>query len=129
MLLTLLKMRLASLFIPLFTGKKKKRGALLTVLAVLLFLFAAVYFAVIFGSIFLMIGLPLFEARAEYVYFALGGALMLLLMLLGSVMYTKTQLFAANDNELLLSMPIPPHLILLSRLLLPLIKQGAKGLV
>ncbi len=117
MLLTLLKMRLAALFIPLFTGRKKKRGALLTALVVLLLLCAAVYFAVIFGAIFLAVGLPLFEARAEYAYFALGGAAMLLLMLLGSVMYTKSQLFAANDNELLLSMPIPPHLILISRLL------------
>lgn len=118
MLLTLLKMRLASLFIPLFTGKKKKRGAVLTLLAALLMLFALVYFAVIFGALFAFIGLPLFEARADYVYFALGGSAMLLLMLLGSVMYTKSQLFAASDNELLLSMPIPPHLILISRLLL-----------
>ena len=121
MLLTLLRMRLSSLFSTMFAGKKKTRGTVLTVLAALLFLFAIAYFAVILGALFFIMGAPLFEAGAAHAYFGLGALAMLVLMLAGSVIYTKSQLFAANDNELLLSMPIPPHLILLSRILVLLL--------
>ena len=38
------------------------------------------------------------------------------LMFIGSVFTAKSQLFEAKDNELLLSMPVPPGMILLSRM-------------
>lgn len=121
MLLTLLKIRFLSLFSSLFSGKQKRRSAILTVLFFLLFLYVAAALIALLGGVLLLIAEPLFRAGAGYVYFAIGGLLSLLMMLLGSVILTKNQLYVAKDNELLLSMPIPPRLILISRLLLLLL--------
>jgi ABC-2 type transport system permease protein len=39
------------------------------------------------------------------------------MMFIGSIFAAKAQLYEAKDNELLLSMPIPPSAILASRML------------
>ncbi len=60
---------------------------------------------------------PLCEAGLNWLYFAIMGIVGILLSFIGSVMMTKSQLYDAKDNELLLSMPISPGQILAGRLL------------
>jgi len=52
----------------------------------------------------------------EWMYYALMGIMALLLGCFGSVFNTYSGLYQAKDNELLLSMPLKPSDILLSRL-------------
>lgn len=60
---------------------------------------------------------PLCEAGLAWLYFAMAaGTMALALSMLGSVFATQAQLYDAKDNELLLSMPIPPRYILLTRI-------------
>lgn len=54
----------------------------------------------------------------QWLHYALAAGVAVLLSVFGSVFSTQSQLFDAKDNELLLSMPIKPRHILLSRLLL-----------
>lgn len=118
MLATLLKMRFASLFAAATTPKKRRRSLIMTLLLLLLFAYVAVALVGFFVLIFATLGGGLAEAGGDHLYFALGGTASLLLMVVGSVAFTQNQLYVANDNELLLSMPIPERLILISRLLL-----------
>lgn len=55
-------------------------------------------------------------AGLSWLYFALMGTLALLLGLIGSALMTYPTLYAARDNEFLLSLPIPPGTILLARM-------------
>lgn len=58
-----------------------------------------------------------FDLGIGWLYYAVGGVMALGLAVIGSVFMTQNQLFHAKDNELLLSMPIPPSAILLSRMI------------
>jgi len=99
-------------------GKNKKKttskGAKIALLC--LFAFLALY---IVGAMFLMFfGLTLMPFGEGYKHAPLTLALLiaLSLTLFGSIFPTKTQIFDSKDNELLLSMPIEPKYIFLSRL-------------
>ncbi len=129
MLKVLLRARLAALFSATLQGKKKRRTIPLMVFFALLILYALGYFIFTFVSLFGGLGALLLAIGSPHTYFAFGSALALFLMLVGSVIYTKKQLYVANDNELLLSMPIPPHLILVSRLLVLLLLNALLMLV
>ena len=118
MLATLLKMRFASLFAAATTPKKRRRSLIVILLMMLLFAYLAVAFVGLSVLIFAVFGKGLAEAGGAHLYFGLGGAISLLLMVVGSVAFTQNQLYVASDNELLLSLPIPERLILLSRLFL-----------
>ena len=59
---------------------------------------------------------PLCEMGLTWLYFAMAGTVALALSMLGSVFMTQAQLYDAKDNERLLSMPIPPKYILLTRI-------------
>ncbi|NLW21608.1 MAG: hypothetical protein GXY84_09640 [Clostridiales bacterium] len=50
-----------------------------------------------------------------WLYYALAGLSAFVFSFIGSVFLAQSTLFGARDNELLLSLPIPPGLILLSR--------------
>ena len=83
--------------------------------------FLAVY---VIGCIFMLFGmigaascLPLHQAGLDWFYFSLIGGISILLNIIGGIFASKTVLFDAKDNELLLSMPIPPFLILAGRML------------
>lgn len=54
-------------------------------------------------------------AQLHWLYFAIAGITAFVLGFIGSVYMAQTALFSAKDNELLLSMPIKPRLILISR--------------
>ncbi len=53
----------------------------------------------------------------DWVYFAFLSILATAIGVIGSVFATKTKLYEAKDNELLLSMPVPPWMILFARML------------
>src|SRR5699024_9310791 len=78
----------------------------------------------VIGCIFMLFGmigaascLPLHQAGLDWFYFSLMGGISILLNIIGGIFASKTVLFDAKDNELLLSMPIPPFLILAGRML------------
>ena len=77
-------------------------------------------FLVVCMEILMFVGfaelVPLCEMGLTWLYFAMAGTVALALSMLGSVFMTQAQLYDAKDNELLLSMPIPPKYILLTRI-------------
>lgn len=114
----LIKMNLRQLFSTMFQrSRKKKSSALLTVGIVLLVIYVAGCLFLLFGMLFGALCQPLCEAGLNWLYFAIMGIVGILLSFIGSVMMTKSQLYDAKDNELLLSMPISPGQILAGRLL------------
>ena len=116
----LLRVRLLG-FIKTLTGatrSKKKKSPLQLVGFGLLMLYSYGFFGFFFWHVFEVLA-PAFQAlRLGWLYFAFVALLGFGLMLVGSTFAAKTQLFEAKDNDLLMSMPIPPGQILLSRMLM-----------
>ena len=102
------------------TGKKGKDGKKQTAknpkgLMILLgVLYLTMMFA-FFGLSFLL-GETMFSLQMDWLYFTVLGILAFLLGIFGSVLSTASALFRSKDNELLLSMPIPPSKIILVRM-------------
>ncbi|MDO4816132.1 MAG: hypothetical protein Q4A83_05960 [Bacillota bacterium] len=102
-----------------FYFQDKKTGALKTkrkvistiVLYALLMLFLASAFAAMSLSF-----VPLLFSETPWLYYTLTGMTAILMGVLGSVFNTYAGMYHAKDNELLLSMPIPPSNILLVRI-------------
>ena len=118
MLKLLLKVRLQALIAAFYAGKNGRRNAklVLAILAVAIpFAFAA--FFMLFLSVFRLVAAVSGALGMPWLHFALASAAAVLISLFGSIFSTQSQLFDAKDNELLLSMPIRPRDILLSRLL------------
>ncbi len=94
-------------------GKKKSKA--IPVVFALLFAYMLVAFEFIFVmlwaslSVFCTVGLT-------WLYFGLAGLVAMAMTILCNVFTTQNQLYNASDNELLLSMPIPPGTVLLSRM-------------
>ncbi|MDR1001569.1 MAG: hypothetical protein LBL96_12375 [Clostridiales bacterium] len=87
-------------------------------------LFAAVVGFVVVTSIFAMfIGFfnamlePYFSAGIGWMYFAMFAIMVFALCVISTIFTGTAAMFGAKDNELLLSMPIKPSAILISRLL------------
>lgn len=59
---------------------------------------------------------PFLAAGLGWLYFAVSGLMATALGVIGSIFMAQSMLFSARDNNLLLSMPIPPGTILLSRM-------------
>lgn len=91
-------------------GKKTSGGWL-----VFLMLFIVVCMEILMFVVFAAL-VPLCEMGLTWLYFAMAGTMALALSMLGSVFMTQAQLYDAKDNERLLSMPIPPKYILLTRI-------------
>lgn len=115
MIKALLKIRLRGLFHSMSQRAGKKRSTGMTVLLGLLFLYAGGAFCVLFGMMFFSLT-PYCDAGLNWLYFTIAYTMALALSIFGSVFTAQSQLYDAKDNELLLSMPIPPRLILLSRM-------------
>ncbi len=119
---TLLKINVQSLFLSMFSnskGKEKKAKKKTPLMYALIGLLAAYVVVCLIGSVAVMFS-PLAEAFGalpglEWLYFALAGILVFMLTFVGSVFSTQNLIFKAKDNELLLSMPVPTHYILASR--------------
>lgn len=102
------------LYLSAAGGRRRSRAAIIGYAALLLYAAAA------FGAMFWLLSdtlcAALEPAGLSWLYFALMGTLALLLGLIGSALMTYPTLYAARDNEFLLSLPIPPGTILLARM-------------
>lgn len=117
---TLTKVRLRALFSTALQKAKKASGAkkvLLTVLFAVLFLYVGVvFFAMGVGLSVALAALAFDVLETPPLYFALMATLALLIMILTGMFTAKGELFEPKDNDLLLSMPLSPYQILLSRM-------------
>lgn len=119
MMKALLVLRLRAMLAGLTqrSRQKKKKSKGMMVLFAVLYLYLA---AVIVGLMCMTFGQlagPYHALGLDWLYFAMAGLMALGLAVFGSVFTTQNQLYDAKDNDLLLSMPIKPGMILLSRML------------
>lgn len=127
---TLFKVRLRASFLGLSGtsgGKTRSKGK--TVLFALLMLYVYGVFFVMFLEYFKTLAAPLHTAGLDWLYFTLFGLTSFLIMFICCVFATKTQLYDATDNELLLSMPVPPGTILASRMAMLFVSNLLFGLM
>ncbi len=122
MLKTLISVRLASFFSGMI-GKSKdgKVSAARVVLMSLLVAFLLLTFAFFFCSIAASLAIAFVPAGLDSVFFAFMNLMTFSLVFIFSIFETKSQLFDCRDNELLLSMPVRPGDIVISRTLVILI--------
>ena len=117
MLKTLIGIRIRSMFAGMYMGGKKKnrgKGMAVFVLAFLALAFVAFFFFVYVFADALVVYMH--KSELDWLYFALFMLAAFLFMFVGSIFMTKTEIFDAKDNELLLSMPIKPIDIVISRM-------------
>lgn len=119
MLKVLLKKQLLELnrtfFVNRKTGKvKSRRSSLLSIIG-----FAVLMVAVLGGMFFgLAMGLrPLLDQNLGWLYFCIFTLISAFLGIFGSVFNTYASVYAAKDNDTLLSLPIPVGYIIVVRLL------------
>lgn len=120
MLKTLVKKQLMEIFRGYFynakTNERRSKGAT----AAFIVFFVAVMIVVIGGMFFgmsLALCAPLAQAGMSWLYFAVMSLMAVFLGAFGSVFNTYAGLYAAKDNDLLLSLPIPVRTLMASRLL------------
>ena len=120
MLKLLMRTRL-QVILSVLTGstrtKKAKTTGQLAGFAVLM-LFSAGSLGFFFWHIFDTLALPFHQFGMDWLYFALAAVMCFGLMLIGNIFTAKAQLYEAKDNDLLLSLPVKPRDILISRLFL-----------
>ena len=120
MLKTLLKKQLTEIFRSYFYDAKKNRARSKTSIALYIVLYVFLMVGLL-GGIFTFLARSMCSALASagvsWLYFAILGLLSIFLGVVGSVFNTYSGLDLGKDNDLLLSMPIPPKYILASRLL------------
>ena len=99
-------------------GKTKgKRSAWFTVAISLLLVYAIGMMVALFYIMAQGVCAPLLSQNLSWVYFALMGTIAFSLSFMMCALTSKTTLFDAKDNELLLSMPIPSWNLLFVRTL------------
>ena len=96
------------------TGQHRSKAG--TVGFILLFALLFVYLMVVFFMLAQSLAGALIGQGFGWLYYALMGLIALAFGVLGSVFNTYAGLFHAKDNDLLLSMPIPPRWILIVRM-------------
>lgn len=96
------------------TGKNRSKKGLFAFVLIYLVLFG--FLGYIFYQVADMLCKPLVAFDMAWLYFALMGLIAVALGVFGSVFNTFATLYQAKDNELLLSMPVPPSAILIARL-------------
>lgn len=120
MLKTLLKKQLTEIFRSYFYDAKKNKARSKTSIALYMVLYVFLMVGVL-GGIFTFLAYsmcaPLASAGVSWLYFAILGLTAIFLGVFGSVFNTYSGLYLGKDNDLLLSLPIPPKYILVSRLL------------
>ena len=118
MLKTLIKKQFMELFKSYFISRKTGKGRSKAGVIGFFALFA-VLMLYIFGVFFVMcwgLGTAFFPAGKDWLYFTMLAIVAVMLGTFGSVFNTYAGMYLAKDNDLLISMPIPPRTILLSRL-------------
>lgn len=95
-------------------GKKRGKGALIGFIVLYAYIFA------IFGFIFFKFGdliwKPYSMLNLQWLYFSLFGILATSIGIFMSLFTVYSNIYQAKDNELLLSLPIPPSSILITKI-------------
>lgn len=94
--------------------KAQSKGKLIGFAALMLYALAAL--GLMFWHIFDTIGGAFHMVGFDWLYFTMLAIMCFAIMFIGSIFTAKAQLYEARDNDLLLSMPIKPLEILLSRM-------------
>ncbi len=119
MLKTLIKKQLYYLnrgfFYDQKTGKRRSQAASVAMIALYVALMLFVGCA-LFGLMGVALGGALHEYGLDWLYFAMFGLIGVAFGVFGSVFNTFASLYQAQDNDLLLSLPIPVTMILITRL-------------
>ena len=120
MLNTLIKKQYQECFRSYFVNPKTQKRRSKLGIAGMFVLFAVVmlFLAAIFFGLSFLVGGELLSAGFDWLYFVLMGIMAVVLGTFGSVFNTYSTLYLAKDNEMLLSMPIPPSKILITRMTL-----------
>ncbi len=116
---TLLRVQMAAIGIRMTrqsTTSAKKRSLLSGIGMAILWGIVGVSFMMMFGMVFGVIAEPFHAMGFDWLYMTLAILLCSMFMLIGTVFLAKSQLFEARDNTQLLTMPIPPTVILLVRM-------------
>ena len=103
-----------SYFVNPKTGKRRSKGGIIGYL--IFFAFVMIMLCGVFFSVGMGLGVTLIDFGLEKLFFIIMGMITLFLGVFGSVFNTYSTMYLAKDNELLLSMPINPRNILLSRI-------------
>lgn len=96
-------------------GKVRTTAGIVGMILLYAFLFAVLAFA--FGGMAVTLAVSMIPVGDGWLYYALMSILAVFFGVFGSVFNTYAGLYHAKDNELLLSMPIPPRDILLVRMI------------
>ena len=119
MLKTLLKKQLFELNFSFFYDQKKGKMRSKASSITFIVLYALLMVGIVGGmfAVFAaMVCAPLVQAGMGWLYFTIFGLMAIALGVFGSVFNTYSGLYLAKDNDLLLSMPIPVHYLLITRL-------------
>lgn len=120
MTFALLKIRLESLKQSMFgrmNKKNKKLGKLAKLLIALLVIYVVGALGLSLTFTFSQLAASFLPLGLGWLYFAMVGLLTSCLSLVSTIFMSNSQIFEAKDNDLLLSMPIKPGVILASRVL------------
>ena len=102
------------LFVNRKTGEAKSKSAI--ILSVAGFAGLMLFLCLTFFFLFSPLVAPLKKAGLGWFYFCLTGGIAIVFGTFGSVFNTFSTLYLSKDNDFLLSMPIPPKYVMLSRL-------------
>ena len=118
MLNTLIKKQYQEYFRSYFVNPKTQKRRSKLGIAGMFVLFAVImlFLAAMFFGMSFLVGDQLLASGLDWLYFVLMGIMAILLGTFGSVFNTYSTLYLAKDNEMLLSMPIPPSKILITRM-------------
>ena len=116
MLKQLILLRIKGMFVHQVKSSKNKKATLGKIILIsILFAYLAVTILGMFGLLFYTLVEPFVLMGIEWLYFAIMGLMVIIFCFIGSVFMTQNIIYNANDNDLLLSLPIAPKDILLSR--------------
>lgn len=96
------------------TGKRRSKGA--TIGFIVLFAFCFIAIAVSFFGMSLLFADSYLGSDMNWLYFSMLGILAIFLGVIGGVFMTYSMLYQAKDNDFLLALPIPPRMILFTRM-------------
>ncbi len=111
------------------SSKKGKSGKGKLIAYALLMVYALGVFCWLFAQIFGLLAEPLYYAGCGWLYFVYVFIMSFALMFILSAFAAKNRLYESKDNDLLLSMPIPPSYILGTRMLMLLTINLVTGLL
>lgn len=99
------------------TRQKNRKSKGMVVLFGILYLYLLVVIVGMMCLVFSQLAPVYHTMGLDWLYFSMAGLMGFGFSVFGSVFMTQSQLYDAKDNDLLLSMPIRPGMILLSRIL------------